>query len=298
MTGTHIRNIFFAVVFAVGITPLLGCDEAPTPTGGESSSQDIQDGAAYTIGDEIAMLGLEEGDEITYEIEEMVGVDAMAPLIKRQATYRLENGELVPVGDAPPLPASDAPILPLGVHFEEDETIASGGQDQCASTQQTDGDTGPYPSNINSQLEEMVPMAMEKNPFAVAIDASDNTPGRVRSMVVDKSQRLDTTVFIDDLYQSGITVQMRPENPMRIGASEVVALYLDSNTRAAIEQFEDETALVEWYRVNQQLYTDQGLDPEKHMVVRGMTIVRFGPSGHPAALDLTRQMRMTDIAIQ
>jgi len=295
MNGTHIRTIFFTLVFALGITPLLGCDEAPTPTGGESASQDILDGEAYTIGDQITMLGLEEGDEVTFEISQMMGVDAMAPMKKGQASYRLTNGELVPLNGAPPLPASGDPILPLGVHLEKDETMAASDSGSCASTQ---AGSGTYPSDIAGQMEQMVPAAMERNPFTTAIEASDNEPGRERTMVVDRGQRLDTAVFLDDLFSAGITIQMRPENPTRMGASEVVAMYLDSNTRAAIEQFEDETALVEWYRVNQQLYTDQGLDPDKHMVVRGMTIVRFGPSGHPAAMERTRQMRMSDIAVQ
>ena len=71
--------------------------------------------------------------------------------------------------------------------------------------------------------------------------------------------------------------------PPPTGAREVVQLYLDDRVRASVEQFDDPERLAIWYRANRQLMTDQGLDPDEHLVLRGMTLVRLGPDGHSLA---------------
>ena len=67
------------------------------------------------------------------------------------------------------------------------------------------------------------------------------------------------------------------------GAYEVHELVLDGRTRATVEQFDDPFRLATWKRANEELMRERGLDPEQHMVMRGMTLVRIGPSGHARA---------------
>jgi len=291
MTNSPMTTLTVTAALAVALALVTGCDTGPTPTMPDvpfeepvvaapeataeeavpwAESADEEPPTVYRGSDLVASHGLEEGDEIQFTIGEMVSTDVFRGPDVNRYTYRVVGRELVPVDGGPALPRADDPIPPLNISLDAERPDLSVGKDEAA--------------------QSMV-SAMEQNNRASMARVFEHAPAEklnVTALTVEKNERLDTVAFLDDLVARGVDVQFQPARPGNFGASEVVELFLDGNTRAAVEQFDDPKKLAEWVRVNQQMMTDMGLEPEEHMVQRGLTLVRFGPSGHPLAVERTR----------
>ncbi len=290
MTRAHLTTLTAAAALAIAFALVTGCDTGPTPTMPDVPFEepvvlasdevaaipepipeyDDDTPVIYKGSDLVASHGLEEGDEIRFTIGEMVSTDVFRGPDVSKYTYRVTDGSLVPIDGGPEFPAADDPIPPLNIAM--------------------DGGRPDLPTSKDEAAETMV-AAMEQNTRSSMARVFEHAPPEklnVTAHTVEHNERLDTVAFLDDLGCRGVEVQFQPAQPGNYGAAEVVELFLDGNTRAAVEQFDDPKKLAEWVRINQQLMTDLGLDPDQHMVQRGMTLVRFGPSGHPLAVERTR----------
>jgi hypothetical protein len=290
MTRSPLTTLAAAAALAIALALATGCDTGPTPTmpdvpfeeavvlGPEQAAEipapvpayDDDTPVIYRGSDLVTSHGLEEGDEIQFTIGEMVSTDVFRGPDVHKYTYRVSDGSLVPIDGGPDMPAADDAIPPLNIAM--------------------DGGRPDLPTSKDEAAETMV-SAMEQNTRSAMARVFEHAPPEklnTTAHTIKRDERLDTVAFLDDLVSRGVEVQFQPAQPGSFGAAEVVELYLDGNTRAAVEQFDDPKKLAEWVRINEQLMTDLGLDPEQHMVQRGMTLVRFGPSGHPLALERTR----------
>jgi len=270
MTVRTISRSALATALAL-IWASVGCDvEEPAPPTGPGDSEETsrfsQDRTVLGVADIIASHGLEEGDEVTLEIAEMESVDMFERRVERDYTYRVVDGELLAVDGGPELPGRQDEILPLGVADAEDVPAPYEVEDSLYADQQGSGDFMEDVRKVQPlrQIAETAPPQMVT----------------VHETAIDQRARLDTTAFLNDLFESGITVEYNVVEPPPTGATAVVELYLDHRTRASVEQFDDAGKLAIWYRANRQAMQDRGMDPDEHMVLRGMTLVRFGPDGH------------------
>jgi len=240
--------------------------EPPAPVTSEASvSGDLAEG--FSFGDVAAARDLSEGDEITLEIAEAPSANIYQRRDPVAYTYRLVNGQLVPVDGGPALPDASSPVMPLGL------TTESG---------------APAATRDTADHDDLA--AVLRDPPAQA--------QRTLATEVDRTVRLATHEYLDDLTRHGVVVEYTPVRPPPTGATEVVEMMLDGQTRAAVEQFDDPVDLAVWVQANRQLMTDNGLDPDQHLVVRGMTVIRFGPSGHTLARSRAQQAELMPVVLE
>ncbi len=254
----------FAAVLTVGWAALAGCDRSPAP--------------AVEEGDDDA--GLEEGAIVDRTVYTFRSPSVFDPPEISQVPHQVVNGQLVPlseVGQEPP---------PMGtIRVAYDDAMPSRSRDHTPAE---------YGSEV--VVEDLMEIGnVSVGPKALEFLKSAPTESRATTRTaIHVTERLAAVDYLSDLGTHGIEFQFRQVEPPPTGATEVVEFILDGKTRGAIEQFDDPAALATWYKANVQMMQDLGMDPDEHMVLRGMTLVRLGKTGHAGAMNRARETRLVD----
>jgi len=211
--------------------------------------------------------GLSEGDEMEFAITALP--EGAMPGDEWEThfyLYKVIDGHLTPMNGGPPFPttvtttgANMTPDGPLVGQLGDSVAVEVTGGPSQGSEIQVEGDLQTIGEVLQSLPEEQA---------------------TVRTVEIDTFVRVDSAEFMQDLIDHGIEVEFHPAPPNPRGAIEYIELLLDGQTRASIEQFDDPEALSVWHEASRQIMTDLGLDPDEHVVRRGMTIIRIGPRGH------------------
>lgn len=256
----------------------LGCDRAP-----DVSSPEQPEAAAPQVSPQVAALGLEEGDIHHKTAYRYTSLSVFDPPVVEQVPYIVESGRLVPLDPTAP---TDDPVFDQAVMYHE-----------LLETEPQDGGTAALADGAEPWNGPATPQQRRPRTGLRLPEFLENAPDKVRStsqMEITQGQRIPSPELILDLTSSGIELQFRRSAPPPTGATEVVELFLDGGTHAAIEQFDDPEELAMWYRANTKIMKDMGMNPDEHIVLRGMTLLRVGKGGHPLAMERARAIPMVD----
>ena len=272
---SHWRALPRLLAVLLGVAVATGCDtELPAP----EAQADIDAGA--DVDPEVATLGLQEGDIFDKTVYSYRSVSAFDPPEVRTVPHQVVDGRLQPMEDE-----SEPMISGMKVAYYEPEARGR-----------------PTPGS-QEEAEALVEAAFDEDKHLPtgprALEFLKSSPKEARSTSrtdVLVTKRISSVGYMADLTSRGVEFQFRQIDPPPIGATEVVELILPGGTRAAIEQFEDPELLTIWHKANIQMMKDLGMDPEQHMVLRGMTLVRLGKNGHEVALQRARAVPLVDEA--
>ena len=274
----HRRTSWLWGILLVSLLALLaglGCDRTP-----DVPSSDQPSAEPPPVSPQVAALGLEEGDIHYKTAYRYKSLSVFDPPVVEKIAHIVEGGRLRPLDPAEPV---DDAVFDQGVmYYDPVEAEAP------AAAEAGEAEPWSDPTSPRQRTPQTGPRLPEF--LASAPDAIRSTT----SMSIARGQRIGSPELLLDLASSGIKLQYRQSPPSPTGATEVVELFLDGGTHAAIEQFEDPEELAIWYRANTKIMDDMGMDPEEHIVLRGMTLVRVGKGGHPLAMERARAIPMVD----
>lgn len=255
----------WVALLALGWAGMVGCDRSEAPP-------EADDGGGYA--------GLEEGAIVDRTVYTYRSPSVFDPPEISQVPHQVVNGKLVPlseVGQEPP------PVGDIRVSYHDPQPTRT---------------RSLTPANHGSEVVVEDLMELRDVPVGPkALEFLKSAPKESRTTTrtdVLATQRLAAVDYLAELGTHGIEFQYRQVEPPPTGATEVIELILDGTTRGAIEQFDDPAALATWYKVNVQMMQDLGMDPDEHMVLRGMTLIRVGKTGHVQAIQRAREIPLVD----
>ena len=224
--------------------------------------------------------GLEEGAIVDRTVYTYRSTSAFDPPEVRQVPHQVVDGKLVPLdevgGESPPLGDIEVAYYDPQPRRAREITPTEHGSEEVVQELMDLDDV------------RMGPQALE---FLQSAPAGARATTRTEILTAERLAAVD---YLSELGTHGIEFQFRQVEPPPTGATEVVEVILDGKTRGAIEQFDDPTALTSWYKANVQMMQDLGMDPDEHMVLRGLTLVRVGKTGHAAAIQRARETPLVD----
>jgi len=252
----QITRTILSLSLLLGGAALSGCGDRATDDPAPTSASDQQ----LTEQVELvpAVERLEEGQVVSHQRTRQDG---------SEITHRYEkrNGELVPLDGGPALEATDHELDVIPVTYG-------------------DGTGGPVlpPRTV-----------MDQDAEAAEVDwVVDDRQVEVPPITVDRSYRIATDTFVAKLREDGRSVEARQRD--RAGASraqEVTRVAVDGTGLAMVYQFDDPQTLEMWYRVTYQLHHSAGQDPDDHIRIEGMTMIRVTDKTDAAVLE---QFRSTE----
>lgn len=224
--------------------------------------------------------GLEEGTIVDRTVYSYKSPSAFDPPEVRQVPHQVVDGRLVPLDE---VGGESPPLRDIGVSYYDPQPRRA-------------RQVTPIEHGSEEVVEEL--MAVDDVPVGPrALEFLKSAPKQARSTTrtdILVTERLAAVDYLAELGTHGIEFQYRQVEPPPTGATEVVEVVLDGTTRGAIEQFDDPAALASWYKANVQMMQDLGMDPDEHMVMRGLTLVRVGKTGHAAAIQRARATPLVD----
>ncbi len=163
--------------------------------------------------------------------------------------YLVDGDRLIPQGDAPDLGDLDPSTM------------------------------GVIPAFFDGAAAETALPTRDVDPSDLAVQQwnPQQIDARIPPISIDGSYRVATDGFVRQLRSAGRHVEaMRAPNAGPSYAAELTRLQVDGMARAEVYQFDDVQALDMWYRVAYQLHEAAGQDPDEHIQIRGMTMLRLG----------------------
>jgi len=270
------RDWFLVLILTVSAG--VGCSRSPDVQPPDPPVADTP-----TVSPQVAALGLEEGDIHYKTAYRYKSLSVFDPPTVEKIPFIVQGGRLVPVDPAEPV--DDGVVYQQGIMYYDPPQETEG----TGSAAQT-GEADPW-----SGAQAKAPRRPQKGTrLPEFLEAAPEAARSTSRMEIAASQRISSPGLLLDLASAGIQLQYRQTAPPPIGATEVVELFLDGGIRGAIEQFEDPEELAAWFRANTQMMKDMGMDPEEHMALRGLTLVRVGEGGHPLAMERVRGIALVN----